>query len=131
VRDDPNASLPHVYLARMDREVGNFTGASQELTLALQADPNSAVALREMGANLLAQNNYDLARRFYVRAVQADPTDKTAQGYLGCTLVKLGRAQEATGFLARAGQGPWSNCTSTTTTGALPPNPGGLTATPP
>jgi predicted Zn-dependent protease len=84
-----------------------------------------------MGANLLAQNNYDLARRFYVRAVQADPSDKTAQGYLGCTLVKLGRTQEASPFLTRAGQGPWSNCTTATTTGALPPNPGALTATPP
>jgi tetratricopeptide (TPR) repeat protein len=131
VREDPKASLPHVYLARMAREVGNFTLASQELTLALQADPNSAVALREMGANLLAQNSYDLARRFYVRAVQADPTDKTAQGYLGCTLVKLGRAQEAAGFLSRAGPGPWTSCTAAPATGALPPNPGALTATPP
>ncbi len=110
-RDDPKASLPHVYLARMAREVGNFTLASQELTLALNADPENAVALREMAANLLAQNNYELARRFYVRAVQADPADKTSQGYLGCTLMKLGRAQEAASFLSRAGQGPWSNCT--------------------
>ena len=43
-------------------------------------------ALREMGANMLPQNNDELARRFYVRAVQADPTDKTSQGYLGCAL---------------------------------------------
>ncbi|HEY4217048.1 MAG TPA: tetratricopeptide repeat protein [Gemmatimonadaceae bacterium] len=130
VREDPKASLPHVYLARMAREVGNFTLASQELTLALQADPESPVALREMGANLLAQNNYDLARRFYVRAVQADPTDMTAQGYLGCTLVKLGRAQEAAPFLTRAGQGPWSNCTPAAAPGVLPPNPGALTSQP-
>ncbi len=118
VRDDPHASLPHIYLARMAREVGNFSLASQELQLALQADPNSATALREMGANLLAQRNYELARRFYVRAVQADPTDKTAQGYLGCTLMRLNRVQEATNFLSRAGQGPWSNCTP-----AVPANP--------
>ena len=97
--------------------------------MALQADPNSPVALREMGANLLAQNNYDLARRFYVRAVQADPTDKTAQGYLGCTLVKLGRAQEATDFLSRAGPGPWTTC-SAATPGVLPPNPSALTTQP-
>ncbi|MDB4876749.1 MAG: hypothetical protein JWM41_3195 [Gemmatimonadetes bacterium] len=110
-RDDPKSALPHIYLARMAREVGNFTLASQELQLALQAEPSNAAALREMGANLLAQNNYELARRFYVRAVQADPTDKTAQGYLGCTLMKLGRTTEATSFLTRAGPGPWSNCT--------------------
>lgn len=125
-REDPKASLPHVYLARMAREVGNFTLASQELTLALQADPENAVALREMAANLLAQNNFELARRFYVRAVQADPTDKTSQGYLGCTLMKLGRTQEATSFLTRAGQGPWSNCTPAAP-GVAVPAPGALT----
>jgi tetratricopeptide (TPR) repeat protein len=110
VREDPKAALPHIYLARMAREVGYFTMASQELQLALTADPTNALALREMGANLLAQGNYDLARRFYVRAVQADPTDKNAQGYLGCALMRLGRPAEAQNFLTRAGPGPWSNC---------------------
>jgi tetratricopeptide (TPR) repeat protein len=110
VREDPKAPLPHIYLARMAREVGNFPLAGQELQLALQADPSNETALREMGANLLQQGNYDLARRFYVRAVQADPNDKMAQGYLGCTLVRLGRATEAASFLNRAGPGPWSNC---------------------
>jgi len=110
-KENPKSALPHVYLARMAREVGNFTLANQELSLALQADPNNAIALREMGANLLTQGNYELARRFYIRAVQADPTDKTAQGYLGCTLMRLNRTTEATNFLNRAGPGAWSNCT--------------------
>jgi tetratricopeptide (TPR) repeat protein len=110
VRENPKSALPHIYLARMAREVGNFSMASQELQLALTAEPTNALALREMGANLLAQGNYDLARRFYIRAVQADPNDKTAQGYLGCTLMRLGRTQEATTFFNRAGQGPWTNC---------------------
>lgn len=110
-RDDPKAPLPHIYLARMAREVGNFSLATQELQLALQSDPNNALALREMGADLLAQGNYELARRFYVRAVQADPTDKSAQGYLGCTLMRLGRIPEGTTFLNRAGPGPWTGCT--------------------
>src|SRR5262249_23936912 len=111
VRENPKAALPHVYLARMAREVGNFTLANQELQLALQAEPSNASALREMGANLLAQGNYELSRRFYVRAVEADPTDKTSQGYLGCVLMKLNRPNDAQPFLTRAGQGPWSNCT--------------------
>jgi tetratricopeptide (TPR) repeat protein len=110
-KEPKNAVLAHVFLARMAREVGNFTLSSQELQLALQADPSNAAALREMGANLLAQGNYELARRFYVRAVQADPTDKTAIGYLGCTLMRLNRVQEGTNFVNRAGPGPWSNCT--------------------
>jgi len=123
-RENPKLALPHIYLARMAREVGNFTLASQELQLALEAEPSNAVALREMGANLLTQGNYELARRFYVRAVQADTADKTAQGYLGCTLMRLNRTSEATNFLNRAGPGPWSNCTP------APPTAGGSIARP-
>jgi tetratricopeptide (TPR) repeat protein len=110
-RENPKLAMPHIYLARMAREVGNFTLASQELQLALEAEPSNALALREMGANLLTQGNYELARRFYVRAVQANPNDTNAQGYLGCTLMRLNRTSEATNFLNRAGPGPWSNCT--------------------
>ena len=112
VRDDKTAVLPHVYLARMAREVGNFTLANQELQLALEINPVDATALREMGANLFQQGNYELARRFYVRAVEADPTDKMSQGYLGCTLMRLNRTTEGTNFLNRAGPGAWSNCTA-------------------
>lgn len=113
VRDNPKDPLPHIYLARMAREVGNFSLASNELQLALQADPSNAIALREMGALLLQQGNNELARRFYVRAVQADPTDKMAQGYLGCSLLRLGRMQEGTNFMNRAGPGPWTSCVAT------------------
>ncbi|HEY4305299.1 MAG TPA: hypothetical protein VGM82_12560 [Gemmatimonadaceae bacterium] len=116
VREDPKNPGPHIYLARMAREVGNFTLATSELTLALDADPNSSTALREMGANMLQQNNAEMARRFYVRAIQTDPNDKTSQGYLGCALIKLGRIQDATNFLNRAGQGAWSSCVASATT---------------
>ena len=112
-KENPKMALPHVYLGRMAREVGNFTVANQELQLALEAEPENAVALREMGSNLFAQSNYELARRFYVRAIQANPTDTTAQGYLGCALAKLGRATEAATFVHRAGPGPWSACAET------------------
>jgi tetratricopeptide (TPR) repeat protein len=108
-RENPKDPMPHIYLARMAREVGNISLASNELQLALQADPNNSVALREMGANLLQQGNNELARRFYVRAVQADPSDRMAQGYLACALIRLGRAPEAASFQTRAGPGPWSS----------------------
>lgn len=116
VRDNPKDPTPHIYLARMAREVGNFSLASNELQLALEADPNNGLALREMGANLLQQGNNELARRFYVRAVTADPTDKMSQGYLGCALIKLGRLQEGTNFMNRAGPGPWTSCTMSAAT---------------
>jgi tetratricopeptide (TPR) repeat protein len=125
VRDDKNAVAPHVYLARMAREVGNFTLAGQELQTALQLDPNDPTALREMGSSLFAQNQYELARRFYVRAIQADPTDKMSQGYLGCVLIRLNRVQEGTNFLNRAGPGAWSNCTAPApAAGGAPPASG-------
>jgi tetratricopeptide (TPR) repeat protein len=116
-REDPKSAVPHVYLSRMAREVGNLTEARDEANKAIQADPANALALREMGAYLLTAGNYELARRFYVRAVTADPSDKTAQGYLGCSLVRLGRLDEGRRWLTRAGPGNWSSC------GTMAPGP--------
>lgn len=121
-RENPKAALPHVYLSRMAREAGNMTVAGQEATLAVQAEPDNAVALREMGAYLLAAGNFELARRFYVRTLQANPEDRTAAGFLGCALIRLGRYDEGTRWMNRAGQGSWSQC-------AVPTVPPG-TATP-
>jgi tetratricopeptide (TPR) repeat protein len=109
-REDPKSALPHVYLSRMARDVGNLTLARDEANRAIAADPRNPLALREMGAYLLTSGNYELARRFYVRAVQADTSDKTAQGYLGCALVRLGRMDEGQRWLTRAGPGNWSSC---------------------
>jgi len=130
VREDKNAVLPHVYLARMAREVGNFTLANQELQTALELDPTDPTALREMGNNLFAQNNYELARRFYVRAIQADPTDKASQGYLGCVLIRLNRVQEGTNFINRAGPGVWSNCATASPNAQTPIGTSGPKAVP-
>jgi tetratricopeptide (TPR) repeat protein len=125
-RENPQSALPHVYLSRMARDVGNLTLARDEANRAIQAEPANALALREMGAYLLTAGNYELARRFYVRAVQADPTDKTAQGYLGCSLVRLGRRDEGQRWLTRAGPGNWSSCATMAPGTAMPgmPAPG-------
>jgi len=123
-RDNPKDPLPHVYLSRMAREVGNMTLAGQEATLAVQANANNSTALREMGSYLLAAGNYELARRFYVRALQAAPDDRTAQGFLGCALIKLGRTDEGMRWMNRAGQGSWSGCAQAAAMpGTMPPSP--------
>jgi len=109
-RDNPNDPIPHVYLSRMAREVGNMTVAGQEAQEAVKVGPNNAVALRELGLYLLSAGNYDLSRRFLVRAVEADPNDRMAMGYLGCAMVRLGRPTEAQVWINRAGQGDWSRC---------------------
>ncbi|MDB4907332.1 MAG: hypothetical protein JWO05_2116 [Gemmatimonadetes bacterium] len=127
-RDNPGDALPHVYLSRMAREAGNLTIAGEEAQAALKADPNSGVAMREMGSYLLQAGNFDLARKFYVRAVAADSGDKSSQGFLGCTMIKLGRIDEGMKWMNRAGQGSWSACAQGVT--ARPPSPYGAQAPP-
>jgi hypothetical protein len=78
VRENPKDALPHIYLARMAREVGNLSLASQGCS-PLQSDPPTRSA-REMGATCWRGN--ELARRF-TSAPQADPTDKTARAAWG------------------------------------------------
>jgi tetratricopeptide (TPR) repeat protein len=121
-RANPNDAMPHVYLARMAREVGNFTVANQELQLALRTDPRNLTARREYGAFFLAMGNYDQARVWYVHALEIDPSDVTSQGWLGCALVKLGRVDQGMTFLNRARNGPWTACGNS----ALPTAPGTL-----
>ena len=115
----PQSAMPHVYLSRMAREVGNYTVANQELQLALKAEPSSLEARREYGSLFLAQGNYDMARTFYVRALEVNPSDKASQGWLGCSLIRLNRVPEGQQWLNRAGPGAWSNCAS-----VAPPAPG-------
>jgi Flp pilus assembly protein TadD len=109
-----------VYLGRIAREEGDPVTAARELNTAVTLEPNNAMALREMGAHLLALGNFDLARRFYVRAVQQAPDDRLALGYLACTLNRLGRYEEAQRFAERAGPGEWTGCAAAPTP---PPQP--------
>jgi len=118
-RANPNDAMPHVYLARMAREVGNYTIANQELQTALKADPRNLQGRREYGALFLSQGNYEQARIWYTHALEIDQSDLTSQGWLGCSLVKLNRIDEGLRWLGRAGNGPWSVCRS-----AAAPMPG-------
>ena len=121
-RENPADAMPHVYMSRLAREAGNMTVAGQEAEAAVRAEPQNFLALREMGSYLLAAQNYDLARRFYVRALQVNPNDRTAQGFLGCALVRLGRTQEGMQWMNRAGQGSWSGCAAAAPMpGTMPP----------
>jgi cytochrome c-type biogenesis protein CcmH/NrfG len=109
VAQDPKDVRAHVYLARTRRETGDTAGAKNELATAIQLDPNSQLALREMGTLLIAQNQNALARNFLVRAVAVDTLDRDSKGFLGCALARLG-SSEADKWLQRGGPGPWQTC---------------------
>ena len=109
-KDAPNDPMPHVYLARMAREAGRLQTAQEEAVKAVSLGPTNALALRELASVSFAQQNYDGARRFYIRALQADANDKLSQGYLGCSLIRLGRVAEGMNWIQRAGSGSWSSC---------------------
>jgi tetratricopeptide (TPR) repeat protein len=109
-RDNPNLATPHIFLSRMSREEGDLINARRELETAIRLDPQSAIALREMGLILFSAGNYELSRRFFVRALNINQDDKAAMGYLGCALSRLNRLDEAQKFITRAGPGSWSTC---------------------
>ena len=108
--DMPGDPMPHVYLARMERERSNLNNANVEAVKAVQLGPGNDAALRELASVLFAQQNFDGARTFFVRAITADSTDRLSQGFLGCTLIRLGRVTEGRHWLERAGNGAWGAC---------------------
>jgi protein kinase-like protein len=109
-RELPNSALPHIYLSRLARERGDLAVALDEAGRGARLEPNNALALREVGAVLLARNDYEGARRFLVRAIRANPQDQTAMGWLACSLNRLGDREQALRWSARAGAGAWSAC---------------------
>lgn len=108
--DAPNDPMPHVYLARLERERGNLNNANTEAVQAVKLGPTNGAALRELASVLFASQQYDAARTFYFRAITADGSDRLSQGYLGCSLVRLGRLDEGARWIARAGTGAWTAC---------------------
>lgn len=119
--DAPGDPMPHVYLARMERERGNLNNANVEAVKAVQLGPENDAALRELASVLFAQQNFDGARTFYVRAVKADSTDRMSQGFLGCTLIRLGRVPEGQHWIERAGNGAWTSCAPVGAVPGVPP----------
>lgn len=128
VADAPSDPMPHVYLARMEREAGNLGNANTEAVSGVRLGPTNATALRELGSTLFAAQQFDDARKFYLRAFTADPNDKLSQGFLGCSLMRLGRIDEGQRWIGRAGPGAWSACSPSA--GGLPPQQVPLTGAP-
>jgi serine/threonine protein kinase len=109
-RELPASALPHIYLSRLARERGDLDAAFNEAARAAELEPRNPLALREVGAVLLARGDFDGARRFFVRALRANPRDRAAMGWLACSLQRLGDQEQAGRWAARAGPGGWSSC---------------------
>ena len=108
--DYPQLPVPRVYLGRIARETRQYDVARRELEAAIQLDPSSAIAMREMGSLMFVTGRFEVAERFYRRALARDPDDHLSRGYLGCSLVRLGRTVEGYARMTEAGRGPWSSC---------------------
>ena len=121
-RENPQLALPHVYMARIAREGGDYEGANRELQQAIRLEPGNALAMREMGQYLLAAGNPELARNFLIRAVAADSSDEAANGWLACALARNGQGEVGERFLRRAGPGDWTACVNAPLN-AMPPAP--------
>ena len=87
-----------------------MTVAFDEAARGAELEPRNAVALREVGAVLLARSDFEGARRFFVRAIRANPRDQAAMGWLACSLHRLGNEEQAVRWSARAGPGDWTSC---------------------
>lgn len=125
--DAPTDPMPHIYLARMERERGNLGNANTEAVAGVRLGPTNATALRELASTLFAAGQFDDARKFYIRALQVDPNDKLSQGFMGCALMRLGRIDEGQRWITRAGPGAWSACTAVA---APAPSPVPMTGAP-
>ena len=125
--DVPADPMPHVYLARMERERGNLGNANMEAVTGVRLGPTNATALRELGSTLFAAQQFDDARKFYLRALTVDANDRLSQGFLGCSLIRLGRIDEGQRWINRAGAGAWSACAPLT---GVPPQQVPMTGAP-
>ena len=121
--DVPSDPMPHVYLSRMERERGNLGNANMEAVNAVRLGPTNATALRELASALFAAQQFDDARKFYLRALTVDASDRLSQGYLGCSMIRLGRIDEGQRWINRAGAGAWSACAQGTAGFGSPPVP--------
>lgn len=77
------------------RETGDIQNAIQEFARALEIDPDSADAYREMALAYQAADNPEEAERFYQRAIDINPAYWGGYSHLGVFYYRNGRIEEA------------------------------------
>ncbi len=83
------------YLALVERNSGNVSGAIADLKEVVAAFPRSRDARRELGFSFYQQQDYPLARAEYEQLQDIDPDDLAAHYNLAIIYRRLGLKQEA------------------------------------
>jgi hypothetical protein len=99
---DPEAPLPHFYLAQLHRRAGRTGEAARELQAGLRAAPEHAGLNVELGFLLLDQGKSAQAADRFRAAVRLDPESPRAWAGLVRSLRAAGRPAAAEQVLSRA-----------------------------
>lgn len=91
-----------LWIAAQKGKHRKYAQAAQILSNVVQAQPNSALALVQLGFSLSKLNRTDEARDAYERALQIAPNNAEAHAYLGLLYSELRNNQEALASLNRA-----------------------------
>jgi serine/threonine protein kinase/tetratricopeptide (TPR) repeat protein len=99
---DSHLPEAHVALGFVKTLDWDWAGAEQELTRALELDPNSARAHQEYADLLMALERHDEATREIQRAEQLDPLSSNIQSRYGRVLYRARKYEEALPHVQRA-----------------------------
>ncbi|MEK6325095.1 MAG: protein kinase [Acidobacteriota bacterium] len=92
----------HIALGAVKTNDWDWAGAEQEITRALELDPNNAGAHQEYADLLMALGRHDEAIREIQRAEQLDPLSSNIQSRYGRVLYRARKYEEAVPHLQRA-----------------------------
>ncbi len=101
---DPNSSTPHIDMAAyVFHPMGRFEEALHELRKALEQDPLSLSARRQMAFILLSAHRYDEALDYCRQLAALSPDDFFARQFTARALLGKGKAAEAIPILEKLG----------------------------
>ena len=79
----PNEAEAYMAIGAIQRRQGKWKESTANLEKAAELDPKNASVLSNLGANYLAQRNFDAADKTFDRAIVASPQSFSAHGFKG------------------------------------------------
>lgn len=105
IRLNPNLPGAHLQLAeilRTSSDAAHNAQAETEYRLALRANPNDQLALRQLGTLQSAKSDFKAAEESFRKAIALAPKDAEALTGLAIVMISTDRASEAIGLLESA-----------------------------